>query len=101
MAKTSSIQKNLHRKKLVEKFAKKREALKEVIYSTTSSQEEIFAAVNKLSGLPRNSSATRVRNRCNLTGRPRGYYRRFGLSRIALRELGNWGEIPGVTKSSW
>jgi small subunit ribosomal protein S14 len=86
MAKKSAIEKNKHRRELVKKFAGRRERL---------------LAILKLAELPRNSSATRVRNRCEVTGRPRAYYRKLGMSRIALRELGSQGLIPGLVKSSW
>lgn len=101
MAKASSIQRNLKRKRLVEKYAAKRAELKAVLASPDTSDEEFFAAQRKLAKLPRNSSKVRVRNRCNLTGRPRAHLRRFGLSRITFRELALGGKIPGVTKSSW
>lgn len=101
MAKKSSIEKNNHRKELVETFAAKRKALLAVANDETLEMEERFEARLKLAELPRNSSATRVRNRCGMTGRPRAYYRKIGVSRIALRELGNRGLIPGLVKSSW
>jgi small subunit ribosomal protein S14 len=101
MAKTSSIEKNKHRRRLVKKFASRRARLKAIARDKKLPMEERFAATLKLAELPRNSSATRVRNRCELTGRPRGYYRKHRLSRIALRELGSKGLIPGLIKSSW
>jgi small subunit ribosomal protein S14 len=101
MAKMSSIEKNNRRKRLVAKFANKRAALLAMANDQSLPQEERFAARLKLSELPRNSAPGRVRNRCGLTGRPRGYYRKFNLSRIAFRELASAGQIPGVVKSSW
>ena len=101
MAKLSSIQKNLFRKKLIKKFKSKRELLKSKIKNTNLSLEERIDLQNKLNDLPRNGSAIRHRNRCELTGRPRGNYRKFGLSRIKLRELSMTGDLPGVVKSSW
>ena len=101
MAKTSSIEKNNRRRKLSKQLAGKRTKLKAVIMDHKVSMEERFAAQLKLSALPRNSAPSRVRNRCEVTGRPRAYYRKLKLSRIALRELGNFGEIPGMVKSSW
>ena len=101
MAKMSSIEKNNRRKRLVAKFAAKRAALLAMANDQSLPQEERFAARLKLAELPRNSAPGRVRNRCGLTGRPRGYYRKFNLSRIALRELASAGHVPGVVKSSW
>ena len=101
MAKTSSIQKNLKRIKLVKKFSKKREALKKIIKNRKLPLDERFDAQLKLAKLPRNSAKVRIRNRCEVTGRPRGVYRKFKISRIALRELASKGIIPGMTKSSW
>ena len=101
MAKVSSIEKNKRRKRLVAKFAAKRAALRAMANDQSLPQEERFAARLKLAELPRNSAPVRVRNRCGLTGRPRGYYRKFNLSRIALRELASAGNVPGVVKSSW
>src|SRR6266478_10111273 len=101
MAKKSSIEKNARRAKLAKRIAGKRTRLKAIAIDRTAPPEERFSAQLKLSELPRNSSATRVRNRCALTGRPRGYYRKFKLSRIALRELASAGQIPGMVKSSW
>ena len=101
MAKTSSIEKNNRRKKLSKQFAAKRAKLKAVTRDQSIPMEERFSAQLKLAALPRNSAANRVHNRCELTGRPRGYYRKLRLSRIALRQLGNLGLIPGMVKSSW
>jgi small subunit ribosomal protein S14 len=101
MAKTSSIEKNNRRKKLSAQHAPKRAKLKAIIMNQALPLEERFAAQLKLTALPRNSAETRVHNRCELTGRPRAYYRKLKLSRIALRELGNFGLIPGLVKSSW
>ena len=101
MAKLSSIQKNLFRKRLIKKFKSKREILKSKIKDKTISLDERIIFQNKLNELPRNGSAIRHRNRCEITGRPRGNYRKFGLSRIKLRELSMTGDLPGVVKSSW
>src|SRR3712207_6751762 len=101
MAKKSAVEKNNRRRHLAERFAARRKALKTVIMDRGRDPEERFEATLKLAELPRNSSRTRVRNRCSLTGRPRAYYRKFGLSRIALRDLASEGQIPGVVKSSW
>ena len=101
MAKQSSVNKNNHRRKLVAQYAAKRKRLKAVASDQSKPAEERFAARLKLAQMPRNSSATRIRNRCELTGRTRAVYRKFRLSRIMLRELGNKGLIPGLTKSSW
>ncbi|WP_417462097.1 30S ribosomal protein S14 [Kordiimonas sp.] len=101
MAKKSAINKNARREKLVAKYAKKRAELKEQIYNKDLGEEERWMVVMQLAALPRNSAKTRVRNRCEVTGRPRGYYRKFKMSRIGLRELGSAGKIPGVVKSSW
>jgi len=101
MAKKSSVVKNIRRQKIVDKFSNKRKELKAIVKSPTTSLEEKKIALMKIEKLPRDSNPIRLRNRCNLTGRPRGYYRKFGLSRIALRELANKGFIPGVTKASW
>ncbi len=101
MAKKSAIEKNKRRERLVEKFAEKRAQLLSVANDEGLPQEERFAARLKLAELPRNSSKVRLRNRCDITGRPRGYYRKFRMSRIALRELASAGQIPGVVKSSW
>lgn len=101
MAKTSSVEKNNRRKGLSKQFSNKRAALKAIAYNKELPIEERFAAQLKLAQLPRNSSRTRIRNRCNLTGRSRGYYRKYGLSRIAIRDLASIGQIPGMIKSSW
>jgi len=101
MAKISSIQKNALRQDLVKKFSKRRFLLKKKIMQKDLSIEERMNFQNKLNELPRNSSPIRIRNRCKLTGRTRGVYRKFGLSRIKLRELSMLGALPGVTKSSW
>ena len=101
MAKTSSIEKNNRRKKLTKQFAGKRAKLKAITKDQAVPMEQRFAAQLKLAALPRNSAPSRVHNRCELTGRPRGYYRKLKLSRIALRQLGNLGLIPGMVKSSW
>ena len=101
MAKTSSIQRNLKRTKLVNKFFKKREKLKKIIKNRKLPLDERFKAQLKLAKLPRNSAKIRIRNRCEITGRPRGVYRKLRISRIALRELASKGRIPGMTKSSW
>ncbi len=101
MAKKSAIEKNKHRIKKTQQFKGKREDLKKIIMNKSTSQEDRFDAVVKLSALPRNGCATRIRNRCELSGRPRGFYRRVRLSRIALRELAASGQIPGMTKASW
>ena len=101
MAKKSAVEKNERRKKMVKKYAGKRARLKAIIDDKNTTPEERFQAVLKLSQLPRNGAKIRVRNRCEITGRPRAYYRKFGMSRIALRELAAIGLIPGVTKSSW
>ena len=101
MAKQSAIQKNKRREKLVNQYASKRAALKAIARDSSRQPEERFAARMKLAKLPRNSAKTRLRNRCEITGRPRGYYRKFRMSRLALRELGSNGLIPGLLKSSW
>lgn len=101
MAKKSSMEKNARRAKLAKSVAGKRARLRAIAIDRTAPPDERFSAQLKLAQLPRNSSPTRVRNRCALTGRPRGYYRKFRLSRIALRELASSGQIPGVVKSSW
>ena len=101
MAKQSSIQKNLNRRNIVKKFNKKRQSLKKQVMKKDLSIEERFKIQSKLNELPRDSSKVRVRNRCKLTGRTRGVYRKFGLSRIKIRELAMSGELPGVVKSSW
>ena len=100
MAKTSSIQRNLKRIRLVKKFLKKREMLKKIIKNKKLPLNERFNAQLKLAKFPRNSAKIRIRNRCEITGRPHGFYRKL-ISRIALRELASKGIIPGMTKSSW
>ena len=101
MAKKSAIEKNKTRQKLVNRYAAKRAELKAIARDTSRQPEERFAGRMKLAKLPRNSSKIRLRNRCEVTGRPRGYYRKFRMSRLALRELGSNGLIPGLVKSSW
>ena len=101
MAKTSAIERNLKRIKLVKKFEKKRKKLKQIIKNKKLPLNERFAAQLKLSKLPKNSSKIRVRNRCEITGRPHGVYRKLKISRIALRQMASSGKIPGMTKSSW
>jgi len=101
MAKKSAVEKNKNRTKLVERLAEKRARLKAIAADDSQEPEARFTARLKLAQMPRNSSKTRLRNRCELTGRPRGFYRKFKLSRIALRELASRGQLPGVTKSSW
>ena len=101
MAKQSSIQKNLKRKNIVKKFNNKRQSLKKKIMKKDLTIEERFKIQSKINELPRDSSKIRIRNRCKLTGRTRGFYRKFGLSRIKLRELSMSGALPGVVKSSW
>ena len=101
MAKTSAIQRNLKRIKLAKRFNKKRDNLKKIISNKKLPLEERFAAQLKLSKLPRNSAKIRIRNRCEITGRPHGVYIKLRISRIALRELASSGKIPGMTKSSW
>ena len=101
MAKTSSVEKNNRRRKLVAQYAAKRAALKAIVMDQSKPMDERFRAQLKLSALPRNSAKIRIRNRCEVTGRPRSYYRKLKMSRIALRELGSLGLIPGLVKSSW
>ena len=101
MAKTSSVEKNNRRRKLVDQLAAKRRALKAIIMDQSKPMEERFRAQLKLAAMPRNSAKIRIRNRCEVTGRPRAYYRKLKVSRIALRDLGNNGQIPGLVKSSW
>jgi small subunit ribosomal protein S14 len=101
MAKKSSIEKNKRRARLAQQYAGKRAKLKAIANDKNLPQEERFAARLKLAELPRNSAPSRIRNRCELTGRPRGTYRKFKLSRIALRALASVGQIPGMVKSSW
>ncbi len=101
MAKASAVERDLKRRRLIKKNAGKRARLKAIIYDKEAPMEERFQATLKLAKLPRNSSKTRERNRCALTGRPRAHHRKFRLSRLALRQLALRGELPGVTKSSW
>ena len=101
MAKKSAIEKNLRRQRLTKKHANKRAGLKVIVMDRSLEPEERFAAQLALAELPRNGAAVRVRNRCKISGRPRGYYRKFKMSRIALRELGSLGRVPGLVKSSW
>ncbi|MDY6982505.1 MAG: 30S ribosomal protein S14 [Pseudomonadota bacterium] len=101
MAKTSMVQREVKRKQTAEKFAAKRAALKKIILSTTATDDEKWDAQVKLQKLPRDASPTRQRKRCQVTGRPHGVYRKFGLSRIKLREAAMRGDVPGLTKASW
>ncbi len=101
MAKTSSVFRNLKRVKMAEKFSARRLKLKEVVMDKDASPEDRFQATLKLAELPRNSAKVRVRNRCKVTGRSRSYYRKFGVSRVELRDMASFGEIPGLVKSSW
>jgi len=101
MAKKSAIDKNLKRAKKVSSTAARRARLKALVMDRSLSIEERFDANLKLAQMPRNGAKTRLRNRCQVTGRPRGYYRKLGMSRIALRDLASFGQVPGVVKSSW
>ena len=101
MAKTSAIEKNDRRKKSVASQAEKRAALKKIIMDKSTPMDERFRAQLKLAAMPRDGSKTRIRNRCEVSGRPRAYYRKLKMSRIALRDLGNAGQVPGIVKSSW
>ena len=101
MAKKSAIERNEKRRKLTDRYASKRAALKEVANDRSLPMEERFSARLKLAELPRNSSRVRIRNRCKISGRPRGNYRKFKMSRISLRDLASTGQIPGMVKSSW
>lgn len=101
MAKKSAIEKNGARRRKVAAYASRRKALKAIAMDRAKPAEERFKAQLKLAALPRNSSKTRIRNRCELTGRPRGFYRKMKISRIALRDLASNGQLPGVVKSSW
>jgi small subunit ribosomal protein S14 len=101
MAKTSQINRNAKREKMVAQYAAKRKALKAITENMSLPAEERFQAHLKLAKLPRNSSKTRIHHRCELTGRSKGYYRKTKLSRIMLRDLSNWGQVPGMTKASW
>ncbi len=101
MAKKSMVERDLKRRRMAKKFESKRNRLKETLYNKELAAEDRFMAALKLAELPRNSSKTRIRNRCLVTGRPRGFYRKLKMSRIALRQLGSDGKIPGLVKSSW
>jgi len=101
MAKTSSVEKNERRRKLAAQYAGKRRALKKIVMDQKVPLEERFQAQLKLAALPRNGAKVRIRNRCEVTGRPRAYYRKLKMSRVALRELGSLGMVPGLVKSSW
>jgi len=101
MAKTSSVERNKKRERLVKQFAGRRARLKAIANDRETGPEERFLAALKLAQVPRNSSKTRIRNRCELTGRPRATYRKFKLARVILRDLASQGQIPGMTKSSW
>jgi small subunit ribosomal protein S14 len=101
MAKTSSVEKNNRRRRLTARYAAKRKALKTIVMDQKLPIEERFRAQLKLAALPRNSAKIRIRNRCEVTGRPRAYYRKLKMSRVALRDLGNSGLVPGLVKSSW
>jgi small subunit ribosomal protein S14 len=101
MAKTSSIEKNNRRRKMVKQYATKRAALKKIVMDQSLPMDERFRAQLKLAQLPRNSAKVRIRNRCEVTGRPRAFYRKLNMSRVAMRELGNLGLVPGLVKSSW
>tara|TARA_B110000438_G_C15336375_1_gene445982 strand:- start:80 stop:385 length:306 start_codon:yes stop_codon:yes gene_type:complete len=101
MAKKSKVVKNMQRQEIVKRYESKRKELKEIIKSPSTSLDEKRLATMQIEKLPRDSNPIRLRNRCNLTGRPRGYYRKFGLSRISLREMANNGLIPGIRKASW
>jgi small subunit ribosomal protein S14 len=101
MAKTSAIEKNKRRMRLAKQYAAKRARLKAAAVDESLSEQDRFAARLKLAELPRNSAPSRIRNRCEMTGRPRAYYRKLKMSRIALRKMGNEGKVPGLVKSSW
>lgn len=101
MAKKSMVARDVKRRRMAKKFSSKRARLREIADDKSLPMEERFAARLKLAELPRNSAPTRIRNRCEVTGRPRAYYRKLRMSRIALRELGSKGQIPGLVKSSW
>jgi small subunit ribosomal protein S14 len=101
MAKTSAVERNEKRRRMAKKYASKRARLKAIATDENAGLEERFAARQKLAALPRNSAPSRVRNRCEVTGRPRGFYRKLKMSRIALRELASRGQVPGMVKSSW
>jgi small subunit ribosomal protein S14 len=101
MAKKAMVERDLKRRRMAARYESKRQSLKAVMRDENASPEDKFKAAMKLAELPRNASPTRIRNRCLVTGRPRGYYRKLKMSRIALRELGSQGKIPGLVKSSW
>jgi small subunit ribosomal protein S14 len=101
MAKKSAVEKNERRKRMTDKFKAKRAELRKIVRDKSVEPEDRFNATLKLAELPRNGAAVRIRNRCIMTGRPRAYYRKFGLSRITLRDLASEGRIPGVVKASW
>jgi len=101
MAKKSMVERNKKRERMVAQYAAKRAELKKILSSPDTTDEEFYLAQRKLTKLPRNSSQVRLRNRCSITGRPRAYLRKYGVSRITFRELASQGKIPGVTKSSW
>ena len=101
MAKKAMIERNKKRERMVAKYAAKRAELKKILADPNTSNEDFYTAQHKLTKLPKNSSAVRLRNRCSVTGRPRAYLRKYGVSRITFRELASQGKIPGVTKSSW
>lgn len=101
MAKKGMIERNRKRERMVAQYAAKRAELKRILSDPNTSDDEFYVAQRKLTKLPRNSSAVRLRNRCSITGRPRAYMRKYGVSRITFRELASGGKIPGVTKSSW
>lgn len=101
MAKKSAVERNLKRERLVAKYAERRAEYKKILLDPKTTEEEFYNVQAKLNKLPRNSSAIRLRNRCSVTGRPRAFLRKFGLSRITFRELASHGKIPGITKSSW
>jgi small subunit ribosomal protein S14 len=101
MAKTSAVEKNERRRKTVANQAAKRAALKKIVMDKSTPMEERFRAQLKLAAMPRDGSKTRIRNRCEVSGRPRAFYRKLRMSRIALRDLGNTGKVPGIVKSSW
>jgi len=101
MAKKGMIERNKKRERMVAQYAAKRNELKRILSDPNTSDEEFYTAQRKLTKLPRNSSVVRLRNRCSITGRPRAYLRKYGVSRITFRELASEGKIPGVTKSSW
>lgn len=101
MAKTSAVEKNKHREEMVKRYAVRRARLKTIVMDQKLSLEERFKATIQLAEMPRNSAKVRIRNRCEISGRPRAYYRKLRMSRIALRDLGSSGHIPGIVKSSW